>query len=86
MYRPADKDAAAPRQAPRGSQAARPAAAVEVTVEVAASARKYIDQALAATPVDSPAVIEAQKLLAEGLLDTPQAIARAAQALIDRGL
>lgn len=55
-------------------------------VEVAESARKYIDQALGATTVNSTAVEEARKLIASGLLDTPEAIDRVAQAMVDRGL
>jgi len=81
-YRLTGKDAAAPQKGPKRPQAAKP----DVTVEITETARRYIDQALAAAPVDSPAVIEARKLLAEGLLDTPEAIDRAAQANVERGL
>jgi len=71
----AQKDAKAPT-------AATPNAGVEITD----SARKYIDQALAAPAADSNAVEEAKKLIASGQLDTPEAIDRVAQAMVDRGL
>ena len=62
------------------------AIAAQVGVEVADSTRKYIDQAAATPAVDSSAVEEARKLLASGLLDTPEAIDRVAQAIVDKGL
>ena len=71
-----------------GQRAPKPAARIEgdAAVEVAASARKYIDKALAAEEVDPAAIAEAKRLLAEGLLDTPEAIERAADAMVMRGL
>jgi len=65
---------------------APPSTEPQAGVEVAESARKYIDQALAAQTADSTAVEEARKLIASGQLDTPEAIDRAAQAIVDRGL
>jgi len=60
--------------------AERPAG--DTGVEVAESARTYIDKAQAAEEVDPAAVAEAKRLLAEGLLDTPEAAARAAEAIL----
>ena len=55
-------------------------------VEVVAPAGKYIAKALAAEEVNTAAIAEAKRLLAEGLLDTPEAIERAAEAMVTRGL
>jgi hypothetical protein len=46
----------------------------------------YVRQALAGEDVNLQAIEEAKKLLASGQLDTPQAILRAAEAIIERGI
>ena len=81
-----DVQGASPKGRPPGQQAAKAVRGVEPGVEVTESARKYIDKALAAEEVDLAAVAEAKKLLADGLLDTPEAIDRVADAIVERGL
>jgi len=72
-------------------QAARPGSAPELaetgrpkTTEVAADS--YVRKASASDDVDLQAVAEARRLLEAGLLDTPEAAAKAAEAIIIRGI
>ena len=71
------------QRAGKGPRAVRPEAGVEVAVS---AHRAYIDKALAAAEVDAAAVAEARRLLDEGLLDTPEAVERLADAIVNRGL
>jgi len=48
--------------------------------------RPYVQAALAADDVDHDAVEAARKLLQSGELDTPEAILRAARAMLDKGV
>ena len=72
-------------QTPRskGSQGAGSAPDDQVILE---SPGPYVRQALAGEDVNLQAIEEAKKLLASGQLDTPQAILRAAEAIIERGI
>ncbi len=47
---------------------------------------KYAPQAAAADPVDQQAVERARQAIQAGTLDTPEAIGRAAQAILNLGL
>ena len=81
-----DVHAAGPNSRAPGQQPAKATRSIQPGVEVDRSARKYIDQAIAAEEVDLAAVAEAKKLLADGLLDTPEAIGRVANVIVQRGL
>ena len=48
--------------------------------------KSYIRRAVAGDDVDLQAVAEAKKLIEDGLLDTPEAIASAAENIIIRGI
>ena len=50
------------------------------------SQQKYVDAAMSASDVNLQAVEEARSLLASGALDSPDALRRAAQNMLDRGL
>ena len=68
--------------------AAKPApaqadAAATSDPKIAAHLQPYLDKARQAGEVDMEAVRAARKLLDEGRLDTPDAIGRAAQAMVD---
>ena len=47
---------------------------------------KYVSAALAAKDVNAAAVAEAKRLLEAGQLDAPEAVDRAAEAILDRGI
>ena len=71
----------------------RPAASASAGAEeageflrVESSCGKYIAQAAQAAEVNADAVAEAKRLLAEGKLDTPEAIGRLAGAMLRKGL
>jgi len=81
-----------PRQPQKGRSgaAARPdGAGTDVSgdgTEVVSSQKRLIANARAVPEVDTHAIAEAKALLADGALDTAEAIDRAAQALLDTGL
>ncbi len=62
------------------------ALAVDSGLEHISSQQSLIQDALAASEVNSKAVEEARKMLESGQLDTPEAIKRAAKNMIDLGL
>lgn len=71
-------------------QASKPAAsqpgaaqAAQAPSQVEAHFQPYVDQAKESREVNLQAIEEARKLLASGQLDTPDAIRRAAQAMMD---
>lgn len=55
-------------------------------LDVVSSQQRLIAAAAQADEIDSKAVEQAKADLQSGLLDTPQAALRAAQAILDRGL
>lgn len=65
---------AAPAQADGGAASAP---------KIDAHLQPYLDKARQAPEIDMDAVLAARKLLDEGKLDTPDAILRAAQAMVD---
>ena len=74
---PTGKPAASASVGPSGAAAASEPPKVEAHLQT------YVDQAKEAREVNLQAIEEAKKLLASGTLDTPDAIRRAAQALMD---
>ena len=54
-------------------------------VELLSSQQAYVDQAAAAEEIDQKAVAEARELIRTGQLDTPEALRRAAEALLKFG-
>ena len=54
-------------------------------VELLSSQQAYVDQAAAAPETDPQAVAAARELVRTGQLDTPEAIRRAAEALLQFG-
>ena len=77
-------EAATPAGKPAPSASAGPAeAAAPQPPKVEAHIQPYVDQAKEARDVNLQAIEEAKKLLASGTLDTPDAIRRAAQAMMD---
>ena len=81
---PAEGDPPAQRPIrPAGSQDAAAAGkprALDATLE------PYVREAIASQEVNQQAVAEAIKLLESGQLDTPEAIARAAESILFRGI
>ncbi len=69
----------------RDGQVVQPAAKVPIGAATPARA-PLIAQAAAVEEVNSQAVVEARRLLASGELDTLEAAARAAKAIVDLGL
>ena len=59
--------------------------AAAVDSQVLAGVAPYIRQANESEPVNAQAVAEARELLRNGQLDTPDAVRRAAQAILDLG-
>ncbi len=55
-------------------------------VKITGRDEKYARQAMAVPEVNSAAVAEARALIAAGQLDTPEAIGRAANAILDLGV
>ncbi|MCD6304143.1 MAG: hypothetical protein J7M21_04190 [Planctomycetes bacterium] len=79
----------APHDRPDKSHApgeAEPAAEPAGRIELDAAHKRLIAMAAALDEVDSRAVEQARRLLDSGRLDTPQAAARAAGAILDQGL
>ena len=68
---------------PAGAQQTAPSGRPETTEVVHES---YIRRAVASDDVDLQAVAEAKKLLESGQLDTPGAIAQAAENIVIRGI
>mgnify|MGYP006308128979 FL=1 len=69
------KPAGSPTDAPAANQAA----------DANGGVKSYTAEALSADEVNAAAVAEARRLLATGALDSPQAIQRAAEAIINYG-
>jgi len=65
------------------SQAGPPQAAAPSAAKIDAQLQPYLDKVRENPDVDMEAVRSARKLLDEGQLDTPDAILRAAQAMVD---
>ncbi len=63
--------------------AAPPEAATPSAAKIDAQLQPYLDKVRQSPDVDMEAVRAARKLLDEGQLDTPDAILRAAQAMVD---
>ncbi len=75
-------------QAPRKTVAETPAPkneTVSLDVELKSISTDYIRQANASDEVNAAAVAEAKKLIESGLLDTPEAAQRAAEAIFNLG-
>ncbi len=79
---------ASDEQAPgsAGAGGAGAAGSIGPDAEVIASQQKLIDEAAAAPAVRTEVVEAARAMLEAGTLDTPEAAARAAEALLDRGI
>lgn len=69
-----------------GSAGAQQAAETGFTQAADAVQEAYVRKAVANEGVDMQAVAEAKKLLDSGQLDTPDAIARAAENLVTKGI
>jgi hypothetical protein len=74
-----------PAQAAKTPTSAADKTGVDSSQLLAAQA-PYIQAALAAQDVDAAAVEEAKKLLRSGQLDTPEAIQKAAQRILELGV
>jgi len=80
LHTPNEKNVTTGRKGRASSTTASDASSLSsVTESLVAKARESAE-------VDSKAVAEAKRLLAEGLLDTPQAAQRAAEAILHKGL
>ena len=71
---------------PVGSGGAQPAAQTGRPETTEAVHKSYIRRAVACDDVDLQAVAEAKKLIEAGQLDTPEAVARAAENIVVRGI
>lgn len=84
LHGPSASGSASPQSARPGS--AREAAETGRPRATELACEAYIRKAAASEEVDLQAIAEARKLLEAGQLDTPEAAARAAEAIITKGI
>ena len=83
IYDTPARDKAQRLDAPGGRGAQRQ---VGDDVVISTPPQRYVREALAAEDVDLAAIAEAKRLIASGQLDTPEAVKRAAEAIVELGI
>ena len=82
IYGPGGKGKPSAGKIAQGSKSA----GVGHEVSISALEKKYLSQAQGVAEVNSAAVADAKKLIASGQLDTPEAIERMAETIVEQGV
>jgi len=90
-YRPQTPGLAGPGEASEAARQITPGnAGVDKSADASAagadSLAAYVAKAKSSPEVNADAVAEARRLMEAGLLDTPEAVLKAAQAIVDNGI